>query len=1108
MTPLRVLHLVGLRVGGAHNPLRSLAAALGDGGVLAERRPQLIVLGGDNLDVSDPDAASALIDGLDRCLAACALERSRVVAVPGPLDARPDRWWAPPPPEAYDAYFADADAMDERRLRFKSFFEVSDALGQVRAFHAQPPLLTQKRVIDGWHVGVLGLNTGWLCPGAQGPVVLGGDALVGHAVEAAPRASLLLLVARHGPDQLDAADGARWAERLAPAAHLALTGGPPEAAGGWLVEIDRSRAVRQRLEMGVRCAWHLAGDPETVELRAPLDSASTPAPGPLGAGDLEALCAATRKACARVNLKGLSRTRASAELSDVYVPLRTLRAGLSAPPDGLDVEPGQRALSDDEPARLEPALRALGLPAEIAGSPEVQRAALDRLKQLHPERWRPLTAPVLRRALTTVELDRAVAEKDRVYLEGDPGTGKTTTLHHLAMVLVRAHAGEPDDAERLGFSEPFPVPVFVPLADLWKKLGSDLPEGGHAPLLQFLQDRAGFALPDPERLEPALRDGRIILLLDGLDEVPSVEGRRRAALILRDFVAAFPQSRYVLSTRPSGLDNEVREAFDEAGMNHLRVDLLDRDQIERFVGRWYEVIETCEEAARDGAGELLRLLETPDRLDDRRELQSTPVTLLAITKVHAVRGRLPEQKAELYRQCVETLCTLRKGWGLDLKVIVLRRLALRIHEQGRDGRTLPDVAARRATFDVLPEERRGAGPECVDPMLEALADQTGLLIRSPEDDGWQFRHLTFQEYLAGRALVDEETSDARKDALAERMVDTWWRESVRLALGYLCNQPAEAGEVLSHLVERVLSKLHGEEKTRALHTLADGMCDLRGYDQRPTELTDCAGRLQPAWAEGAEDPDVEQRARLGMGEALGAFGDPRLGFTADHCVYVPGGPFVMGDPEFGDERESVEVPELRIARYPVTCGQFLEFVDATGREVEERHRSYWSRRLNHPVVYVSRPDAEDFCRWLNQAHPCPDGWHWRLPTEKEWEKAARGGAVIDGGPNPAPERSWPWEEETFIEDAANYDEKLRGTSPVGCFPAGRGPYGALDQAGNVWEWVYPEGGGTRARRALRGGGWGSVPHRLRVSSRGVDEPARRVFVIGFRCVASPRPLSP
>jgi len=228
-------------------------------------------------------------------------------------------------------------------------------------------------------------------------------------------------------------------------------------------------------------------------------------------------------------------------------------------------------------------------------------------------------------------------------------------------------------------------------------------------------------------------------------------------------------------------------------------------------------------------------------------------------------------------------------------------------------------------------------------------------------------------------------------------------------------------------------------------------------------------------------------ARVSAGNALAYLGDPR---DFDEMVDVPAGEFLYGDEK---ENRTIEKP-FRIARYPVTNVQYKKFVDATQHALPSHwgkdERAYPDGKANHPVVSVSWHDAQAYCEWLSKK----TGQAYRLPTEEEWECAARGS---DG-------RVYPWGDE-FDKDKANTEESgIGGTLPVGVFD-GASPCGALDMAGNVWEWTSSEY--DKDTRVLRGGAWGNSGWLARCACRGDGLPAFRDGDVGLRVVVAPNSRS-
>jgi formylglycine-generating enzyme required for sulfatase activity len=220
--------------------------------------------------------------------------------------------------------------------------------------------------------------------------------------------------------------------------------------------------------------------------------------------------------------------------------------------------------------------------------------------------------------------------------------------------------------------------------------------------------------------------------------------------------------------------------------------------------------------------------------------------------------------------------------------------------------------------------------------------------------------------------------------------------------------------------------------------------------------------------------------------------------TGMRFLWVPGGRFQIGAdniqfPSAFDPRW-VDVSPFWMAETPVTNEQYRRFVEA------ERHSEpgYWNNdRFNapsQPVVSVRWNDAVAFCRWLTKQN----GFEVRLPSEIEWEFAARG---TDG-------RKYPWgnEEPDDTRACFNQDWNIGRPAAVGSYPAGRGPFGHLDLAGNVWEWcqedVTKDFRQSDIVRALRGGSWFDDPRSLLSAYRSRLPAGLRFRSVGFRVAAA------
>jgi len=322
----------------------------------------------------------------------------------------------------------------------------------------------------------------------------------------------------------------------------------------------------------------------------------------------------------------------------------------------------------------------------------------------------------------------------------------------------------------------------------------------------------------------------------------------------------------------------------------------------------------------------------------------------------------------------------------------------------------------------------------------------------------------------------------------------------------------------------------------------------------PTQVVQPAPAYSPeiqALLDEIADPKTTPPRRLEIGDELDKLGDPRPGVGLRpnglpdiDWVKVHSGPFIYQD---GETRE---LPDFWIGRYPVTNAQYQAFIDdggygnlpkdrrgndpslgrtADGNDLhlgdnQQPERDWWRdlkrskaakpswTQGNRPRTDVDWYEAVAFTRWLNARLGLPDGT-LRLPTELEWEKAARGAQGLE----------YPWGQ-GYRAGYANVDERGAGvgdwylaqTTAVGLYPQGRSPYGVEDLAGTVWEWclnkhedlgaIAPDSSG--ASRAVRGGSWNYYPVDARAASRSWSLPGGRLgYFRGFRLLSSV-PIAP
>jgi formylglycine-generating enzyme required for sulfatase activity len=214
-------------------------------------------------------------------------------------------------------------------------------------------------------------------------------------------------------------------------------------------------------------------------------------------------------------------------------------------------------------------------------------------------------------------------------------------------------------------------------------------------------------------------------------------------------------------------------------------------------------------------------------------------------------------------------------------------------------------------------------------------------------------------------------------------------------------------------------------------------------------------------------------------------------------VLVPAGRFTMGSNDGDDDEKpqrEVELDAFYIDTYEVTTSRYAKFFQSTGREKPK----YWTNTVlvsqgDRPVVGVTWDDANAYCEKYGK----------RLPTEAEWEKAARG---TDG-------RKYPWGNSDPDSNHANFDRYVSSwetdlystrLKPVGNYEVGKSPYGVYDMAGNVWERTESWYDKDQDTKVIRGGSWYDGAGILRAANRLLNWPTGRYYDIGFRCAQDAR----
>lgn len=719
--------------------------------------------------------------------------------------------------------------------------------------------------------------------------------------------------------------------------------------------------------------------------------------------------------------------------------------------------------------------------------------------------WIQEGCEIVRRKLNT--LRQAVDKYPCVILLGDPGCGKTTALQHLAYELA-GEAGQ------------LPVPLLLSEFAADMSMEDFIVNGWGGP------ENAGHwnAAELTDNLVDYLEDGKLFCLFDALNEMPH-EGFAHRARVLRSFINNWSSrgNRFMVTCRVLDYGEELSD------LQRVEIQPLGDDQIENFLQKELPQIwqKLWGELTKDGDSQRSLL-----------ELARNPYMLTVMIDVFTEDGQLGRNRSELMTRFTEILmkwaekkCPPERWLDHEVQREALVMMAFEIQIRSGFG-TMVKTAQAKAVLpaQVQPDPKWPPEPSPADQILN-LAATAHIIEMSGDRSSLRFYHQLLQEYYAAREMLKRDTSSLAKLwhwPWLEKDMPKWVRPKGNF--DPLPPPPLTNWEETT-IMAAGLAPQNDDQLVRSLlgvNPVLAGRCLHEGQAKVNTTIRQ---EVVDQLLSTIFDPDVALRVRIAASEVLGHLGDPRLG----KLVVIPAGTFLMGDDQEDDVEPQNEIvlPEYQIGKFPVTNAEFREFVDAGGYDEmrwwaktgwANKNKENWTEprywaearfnKPNQPVVGVSWYECLAYSRWRS----ADSAQHYRLPTEAEWEKAARG---TDG-------RYYPWGNYFEPErlNSAEGDQTVTSTTPVGIYSRGGSPYGCLDMAGNVWEWTgslwgkgqneadyncLNESGDGRENleasddilRVLRGGSFFDNQYEARCAFRFRLNPDLGYPIIGFRVVVSP-----
>jgi formylglycine-generating enzyme required for sulfatase activity/energy-coupling factor transporter ATP-binding protein EcfA2 len=621
-----------------------------------------------------------------------------------------------------------------------------------------------------------------------------------------------------------------------------------------------------------------------------------------------------------------------------------------------------------------------------------------------------------------VPVSKAIRNTKRLVLLGETGSGKSTVLRYLAYQLAEDVLEQIDkwpDWEDKESDSAVLIPIFCPLAKVATFLIQYAGDGEKALwtlLSDTFDDVRGSRIELRNHLKDMLRRGQVILLFDGLDELPAGgdNPREKVSHAIRSLASGdAAKSPIVITSRTKPYyASEIWQMPAAEGWQVQLIAPLSSEQMRHFIQQWYRELGSTLDDSEERAEQLIAALSKATGLR-LQELVESPLLLTMLVILHYNCNELPTDRVEVYERFVELLLDLweprrtpgviREGLLARLAIpgLKLEQLREELHKLALQAQEEPPTGDGRGMLDRYMLTGRllefFSRLRCPDPLvkvnvfIDGLVQEAGLL-EVTADDRYAFIHLTFQEYLAACGLANQTDMVRTAYNYWTGSDATRWREVLLLMAGrlrFLGGRPAQREGIpwLWHLLK---ANVKGKEKT-ATQRAQDAALAVLSYQELGEQEVLDEEDLNNLLLEGIVDllatPEsgVVLDERLRAGALLADLGDPRYPVSLDkwqqettqrnetfgapngYWCYVRPGTYQIGGWDEGDKSADHDLPAFWIARYPVTVAQYAAFIDDGGYQ----QKDYWT----------------------------PEGWKWK--QERDCAQPYRWGDAQYNRPNQA-----------------------------------------------------------------------------------------------------------